>query len=79
MSSEIIIGLLSLAGTLFGSLFGVIQASRLTVHRIEQLEKKMDKHNGLIERTVVLERDQKTLFNYKDNHETRIQKLEDAS
>lgn len=76
MPTEIIVALCSLAGTLFGSLFGVLQSSKLTVHRIQELEKKMDKHNGLIERMAIVERDKETLFHYKDNHEGRIQKLE---
>ena len=74
MSSEVIIALCSLAGTLAGSLLG----AGLTRYRIEQLEKKVDKHNGLIERMVIVEQAKDTLFKYKDNHETRIQKLEDA-
>lgn len=78
MSSEIVIALCSLAGTLFGSLFGVLQANRLTNHRIEQLEKKVDKHNSVIERTVIVERDMKTLFRYHDDQENRIRKMEGA-
>jgi len=33
----------------------VIAASRLTSYRIGQLEKKVDKHNNLVERTYLLE------------------------
>ena len=49
MAPEIAVGLLSLAGTLIGSLAGVMAANKLTVYRIEQLEKKVDKHNTVIE------------------------------
>lgn len=45
---------------------------------IKHLQQKMDKHNGLVERMAVADRDRETLFKYKDNHETRIQKLEDV-
>lgn len=55
MSTELIIGLLSLAGTAIGSLAGIMTANRLMAYRIEQLEKKVDKHNNLIERTYRLE------------------------
>lgn len=34
--------------------------SKLTIYRIEQLEKKVEKHNNLVERVAVLERDEKT-------------------
>ena len=55
MTSEIILALISFAGTLVGSLTGVCAASKLSNYRLEQLEKKVDKHNNLIERTYKLE------------------------
>ena len=55
MNAEIVIALLSLAGTLIGSLSGVLAANRLTNYRIQELEKKVDKHNTVIERTYRLE------------------------
>ena len=55
MASEIIIGLLSLCGTTIGSVAGILTANKLTNYRIEQLEKKVDKHNSVIERTYNLE------------------------
>ena len=66
MPPEVLVALCSLAGTLVGTIGGIVVSSRLTTWRIEQLEKKMDKHNGLVERMVVVERDQKTLFRYHD-------------
>ena len=56
MSEEIFVAVLSLAGTLAGSLCGILAANRMTVYRIEQLEKKVDKHNSVIERTFELEK-----------------------
>ena len=50
MSDTIIIALISLIGTLGGTFGGIIATSKLTNYRIEQLEKKVDKHNNLIER-----------------------------
>lgn len=50
MAPEVFVAVLSLLGTLIGSLAGIIAANRLTNYRIEQLEKKVDKHNNLIER-----------------------------
>lgn len=46
---------LGFAGTLAGSLLGVVAAQKLTQYRIAQLEEKVNKHNNLIERTFVLE------------------------
>lgn len=55
MSSEIIVALIAGAGTLIGTFGGIVASSKLTSYRIEQLEKKVDKHNELIERTFKLE------------------------
>ncbi len=35
---------MSFAGTLLGSLFGVLAAQKLTVHRVAQLEKTAENH-----------------------------------
>lgn len=51
MTDTVIVGVLSLAGTLIGSFGGM----RLMSYRIEQLEKKVDKHNHFAERMPVLE------------------------
>ena len=55
MPSEIIVALIAGAGTLIGTFAGIIASSKLTSYRIEQLEKKVDKHNALVERTYRLE------------------------
>lgn len=55
MSTEIIVALLSLLGTAIGSLAGILTANKMVVYRIEQLEKKVEKHNTLIERTYKVE------------------------
>ena len=59
MSEAIIVAVISLFGTLGGSLIGVLASNRLTVYRIEQLEKKVEKHNNLVERTYKIEEEQK--------------------
>ena len=50
MSDTIIVAVLSLMGSLGGTLGGIALNSKLSNYRIEQLEKKVDKHNNLIER-----------------------------
>jgi predicted acylesterase/phospholipase RssA len=55
MNEAIIVALLGFAGTLMGSLFGVLAAQKLTQYRLSQLEDKVNKHNNLIERTFRLE------------------------
>ena len=59
MAPEIIVALCSLAGTLLGSIGGIIVSSKLTNYRLKQLEHKVDKHNCLVERMALVERDDK--------------------
>lgn len=55
MNEAIIVALLGFAGTLLGSLFGVLAAQKLTQYRLAQLEEKVNKHNKVVERTFILE------------------------
>lgn len=55
MDNTIIVSIISLIGTLGGSLGGILVANKLTNYRVEQLEKKVEKHNGIVERTYKLE------------------------
>lgn len=65
MQGEILVAVLSLCGTCIGSWGGL----RLMSYRIEQLEKKVDKHNNFAERMPVVEEQIKVI-----NH--RIEDLE---
>lgn len=55
MTEAIIVAILGFAGTLVGSLLGVVAAQKLTQYRLSQLEDKVNRHNNLIERTYKLE------------------------
>ena len=52
MQSEILVAVFSLIGTAIGSLGGM----QLMKYRISQLEKKVDKHNNLVERQYNIEK-----------------------
>ena len=47
--TTILVAILALCGTAIGSVAGVKQANKVVELRISNLEKKMDKHNCLIE------------------------------
>lgn len=55
MTENITIALITLLGSGVGSLIGILASAKLTNYRIEQLEKKVDKHNTVVERTYKLE------------------------
>lgn len=55
MSSEMWVAIFSLIGTLVGTLGGILASAKLTNYRIQQLEKKVEKHNNFAERIPVIE------------------------
>lgn len=55
MDTEVICAILALVGTMGGSLGGILVSNKLSNYRIEQLEKKVEKHNNLVERVYNLE------------------------
>ena len=55
MSTEIIVAIVSFAGTLVGTFGGIITSTRLTDFRIRALEKRVEKHNTFITRIPVIE------------------------
>lgn len=55
MNSEIITALIGLGGSALGSIIGIIANSRVTAYRLKELEKKVDKHNTVVERTYKVE------------------------
>ena len=55
MTDSIIVAILSLVGTLIGSMTGILTANKLVNYRLKKLEEKVQAHNNLIERTYKLE------------------------
>ncbi len=51
----VIVAALSMLGTLAGTYFANRKASALIAYRLEELEKKVQAHNNLVERTYKLE------------------------
>ena len=69
MEPEIVVALLSLVGTLGGSFLGVLASNKLINYRIQQLEKKVEKHNNLVERIVLVETEVKSAQHRLDSLE----------
>lgn len=55
ITEEILVALIGLTGSGIGSLCGVLASGKLTQYRLEQLEKRVQAHNNLIDRTYKLE------------------------
>ena len=69
MDTNVIVAMLSLVGTLGGSLGGILVSSKLTNYRLQQLENRVAEHNHFAQRLPVVEEQIKVI-----NH--RLEDLE---
>lgn len=66
MPDVVIVAIISLLGTMFGSLAGIMRANNLVTYRLSELEKKVDKYNNILERVSLLEQDSATQWKRLD-------------
>lgn len=76
MTETVVVAFLSLIGTLFGSLFGILTANKLTNYRIQKLEEKVEKHNKVVERVYQLETLDKVIEEKLEVVNEKIERLE---
>lgn len=69
LDGTIIVSVISMLGTVIGSMIGVIKSNDKTLYRIEQLEKKVEAHNNLVERMTIVEQETKS-------NDNRLKRLE---
>lgn len=72
MDSTVIVALISLIGTLAGSLGGILVSSKLTAYRLEQLEKRVAEHNNFAKRMPVVEEQIKVINHRLQDLETEV-------
>lgn len=76
MTESIIVALITAAGALLGTYFANRKTAALMEYRLEQLEKKVDKHNQVIERTYKLEEKTELQEAEIERHKERLRILE---
>ena len=67
--TDIVVALIALFGTMFGSFGGILTSSKLTNYRIQQLEGKVEKHNNFAEKIPLIQAELR-------DHKERIEHLE---
>ena len=72
MDNSVIVALISLLGTLCGSLGGILVSSKLTAYRLEQLEKRVAEHNNFAKRMPVVEEQIKVINHRISDLETEV-------
>ena len=72
MDTNVVVAMISLIGTLGGSLGGILVSSKLTNYRLQQLENRVAEHNHFAQRLPVIEEQIKVI-----NH--RLEDLENEA
>ena len=67
MTPEVLNALISAVAVIISGLISAFVSNKLMTYRIEQLEKKVDKHNSIIDRTYHLEAQVEVIENEIDN------------
>lgn len=70
--TDIVVALLAMIGTLIGSVYGIRKSNSLVEYRLQELEKKVDKHNNIVERLTVAEHTIKAISATCDKFNDRI-------
>ena len=65
-------GVLALIGSAIGTLGGIYASAKLTSYRLEQLEKKVDKHNNFAEKIPVIQEQIKVANHRIDDLEAKV-------
>lgn len=55
MGNDVLVAIISFAGTAVGSIVAVVTANSLTNFKIEELKKQVEKHNTIVDRVYKLE------------------------
>lgn len=76
MSEAITIALIGIIPSVLVAIVSIISNNAIIKVKIEELEKHVNKHNQVIERTYTLERDLATYWSKYDELRERIKKLE---
>lgn len=77
MSEAMIQTLITAVITLVGTFGGILTAQKLSNYRIAELEKKVDKHNNILEKTYGLEKDVQEIRKDVDKIDSEHQKTKE--
>lgn len=78
MDPTVIASLVSLVGTLVGTFSGIYASSKLTIYRIEQLEKKVDRFSSIEKKLFELEKHNAVQDERTETIAENIRKVEDS-
>ena len=72
MTEAIIVAIITGACAVISNVAITVTEASKNRYRIEQLEKKVEKHNNLVERVTQLEADERAMWNWIDEFKERL-------
>lgn len=75
MTETLIVAVLSLFGTMFGSIAGILTTNKLVNFRLDRIEEKVEKHNGIADRVLELEINMRAQWTRVDDAKKAIEEL----
>lgn len=76
MTEQIAVTILSSGASLAVAIASIVANNRVLGFKVDELRKDVEKHNQLVERVAVLERDNKTAFNRIDELRDDVKALD---
>lgn len=77
MSNGVIIAIIGAVPALITALVSIVLNNRLLGYKLDELTKRVEKHNNFMERVAVLERDNKTAFNEISETKEDLRRIQD--
>ena len=77
MQPQIAVAFITSGASLLVAIVSIIMNNRILGYKVDELKKQVEKHNNLVERTAVVERDLKTAFSRIDDIRDDITRLND--
>ena len=71
MSTEVLVAVITGGFALVAAVISGVITGSVVIYRVDQLEKKVEKHNGLVERMVVVEQSTKSAHHRIDGLEAK--------
>ena len=75
MQPQIAVAFITSGASLLVAIVSIIMNNRILGYKVDELKKQVEKHNNLIERTAVVERDLKTAFSRIDDIRDEIRSI----
>lgn len=75
MGHEIATALITSGSSIVVAVVSIFLNNRLLGYKVDELRKDVEKHNNLVEKVAVLERDNKTAFNKIDENREDIKEV----